>query len=208
MADFSSRGPCEDGRIKPDVVAPGHLDCLAAIGVGHRRRMPGRRIRRLLISGRHQPGRPARSGAAAVFVQYYRETHTNATPSPALVKAALINSAVDMDDATGTEPVPNMDEGWGRVDLTQIMWLDRVRFPGSNSPCCDRPGVRAAGARGPPDEPLKITLTYTDVPGFPGSLPALVNDLDLEVVAPDGRFIAATNFLWASRCRTRPRATG
>src|SRR5207247_4028102 len=23
MADFSSRGPCEDGRIKPDVVAPG-----------------------------------------------------------------------------------------------------------------------------------------------------------------------------------------
>ena len=23
MADFSSRGPCEDGRIKPDLVAPG-----------------------------------------------------------------------------------------------------------------------------------------------------------------------------------------
>ena len=35
-----------------------------------------------------------------------------------------------------------------------------------------------------PLEPLRITLAYTDVPGFPGAIPALVNDLDLEVVAP------------------------
>ena len=39
----------------------------------------------------------------------------------ALVKAALINSAVDMDDEVETGPAPNMDEGWGRVDLTQII---------------------------------------------------------------------------------------
>ena len=33
---------------------------------------------------------------------------------------------------------------------------------------------------------MKITLAYTDVPGFPGALKTLVNDLDLEVIAPDG----------------------
>ena len=35
--------------------------------------------------------------------------------------------------------------------------------------------------------PLRVTLAYTDVPGFPGATRALVNDLDLEVIGPDGR---------------------
>jgi len=42
--------------------------------------------------------------------------------------------------------------------------------------------------------PLKITLAYTDVPGFPGALPALVNDLDLEVTAPDGTLYRGNQF--------------
>ena len=42
-------------------------------------------------------------------------------------------------------------------------------------------------------QPLKITLAYTDVPGFPGAIPALVNDLDLEVVGPDGTLTGATS---------------
>ncbi len=44
------------------------------------------------------------------------------------------------------------------------------------------------------DQPLKITLAYTDVPGFPGAIPALVNDLDLEVVAPDGTLYRGNQF--------------
>src|SRR2546427_9269091 len=44
------------------------------------------------------------------------------------------------------------------------------------------------------DESLKITLAYTDVPGFPGAIPALVNDLDLEVEAPDGRVYRGNQF--------------
>ncbi len=44
------------------------------------------------------------------------------------------------------------------------------------------------------DQPLKITLAYTDVPGFPGALPALVNDLDLEVVGPDGTLYRGNQF--------------
>jgi hypothetical protein len=61
--------------------------------------------------GTSQAG-PHASGAAAVFVQWYRSTHTNAAPSPALVKAALINSAYDLFNEFGTDFVPNGDEGW------------------------------------------------------------------------------------------------
>jgi len=78
----------------------------------------------LYQGGTSQSG-PHVSGAAAVFVQFYRETHGGLTPSPALVKAALINSATDMDDSVETDPVPNNDEGWGRVDLPALIASDR-----------------------------------------------------------------------------------
>src|SRR5438874_6543197 len=118
MADFSSRGPCEDGRIKPDVVAPGTwISSLQSSSAPDIYAWQPIDAYYQYEGGTSQAG-PHASGAAAVFVQYYRQTHTNATPSPALVKAALINSAVDMDDDFGTGPTPNNDEGWGRVDLT------------------------------------------------------------------------------------------
>ena len=37
-------------------------------------------------------------------------------------------------------------------------------------------------------------MAYTDVPGFPGAIPALVNDLDLEVVGPDGTLYRGNQF--------------
>jgi hypothetical protein len=36
------------------------------------------------------------------------------------------------------------------------------------------------------DQPLKVTLAWVGGPGTPGAAVALVNDLDLEVEAPDG----------------------
>ncbi len=195
MADFSSRGPCEDGRIKPDLVAPGTwiaslqsasaTDEYAWLAIDANYQYQG---------GTSQAG-PHASGAAAVFVQYYRGTHTNATPSPALVKAALINTATDMDDSFGTGPVPNMDEGWGRVDLVPLFdsmltfeFFDQPT-PLTNDQVFEH-HVLVASA----EEPLKITLAYTDVPGFPGVLPALVNDLDLEILGPDGNLYRGNQF--------------
>ena len=57
-----------------------------------------------------------------MFVQYYKSLHANTVPSPALVKAALINSADEMDVANGGPgPIPNNDEGWGRINLANII---------------------------------------------------------------------------------------
>jgi hypothetical protein len=196
MADFSSRGPAEDGRIKPDVVAPGTWISSLRSPLGNDEFAWADISFNYLFQGGTSQAGPQVSGAAAVFVQWYRDQNNGTTPSPALVKAALINSAVDMDDATETDPVPNNDEGWGRVDLTQIIGSDRVYD------FVDQSVTLATGQQYErqivvADEtvPLFVTVAYTDVPGFPGAVPALVNDLDLEVVAPDGRVYRGNQFI-------------
>lgn len=187
MADFSSRGPTQDGRIKPDLVAPGtwiaSLQSASASPDGGWWPISGNYQYQ---GGTSQAG-PHVSGAAAVFVQYWRETHGGVTPSPALVKAALINSATDMADEAGTQPVPNFDEGWGRITLTNLIGTTR------SLDAVDQSVALATGqtyerrvAVGDPRSPLVVTLTYTDVPALPAALPALVNDLDLEVESPTG----------------------
>jgi hypothetical protein len=196
MADFSSRGPCADGRIKPDVVAPGTwiaslqssaaTDESAWLSISPNYQYQG---------GTSQSG-PHVSGAAAVFVQYYRETHNGATPSPALVKAALINSAVDMDSEFGTAAIPNNDEGWGRVDLTELIGSDKTfEFVDQTTPLIQGQVYEKNVYVADDSLPLRFSLVYTDVPGTPLVIPALVNDLDLEVIGPDGVIYAGNQMI-------------
>lgn len=195
MADFSSRGPCEDGRIKPDLVAPGSwIASLRSVYANDDFAWWPISDNYLYQGGTSQAG-PHVSGAAAVFVQFYRATHGNTTPSPALVKAALINSATDMDDSVETGPVPNNDEGWGRVNLPALLastrdydFLDQTILLTNNAVYEKHILIRDAS------EPLKITLAYTDVPGNPATVIALVNDLDLEVISPDGQIYRGNRF--------------
>jgi subtilisin family serine protease len=196
MADFSSRGPAEDGRIKPDLIAPGTWISSLRSPLGNDEFAWAEIDNDYLFQGGTSQAGPHVSGAAAVFVQWYRESHTNATPSPALVKAALINSAADMDDTVETGPVPNNDEGWGRVDLAQIIGSDRS-FDFVDQAVSLATGQQFERHVVVVDDtlPLFVTLAYTDVPAFPGALPALVNDLDLEVVAPDGQIYRGNQFL-------------
>ena len=203
MCDFSSRGPCADGRIKPDLVAPGSWIASAASASAPDEAAIAWTViddYYVYMGGTSMAG-PCAAGAAAVFVQFYQASHTNAVPSPALVKAALINSADELDEANGGPgPVPNNDEGWGRINLTNIVvtnldsaprfyqYLDQTVLLTNSHVYARHVFVRGA------DQPLKITLAYTDVPGFPGASPALVNDLDLELVAPDGTLYRGNQF--------------
>jgi hypothetical protein len=203
MCDFSSRGPCADGRIKPDLVAPGSWIASAASSAApDEAAIAWTAIDNFYVymGGTSMSG-PHAAGAAAVFVQFYQSTHNNAVPSPALVKAALINSADELDEANGGPgPIPNNDEGWGRINLENIIvtnannaprfyqYLDQTVLLTNSQVYAQHIFVQGA------DQPLKITLAYTDVPGFPGALPALVNDLDLDVVGPDGTLYRGNQF--------------
>jgi hypothetical protein len=213
ISGFSSRGWSNDGRIKPDIMTPGHnaaptrnttvggeVNCGASAGGGT------------------SYAAPVAVGAAALVRQYFTDGFypTGAKndahkmePTAALLKAMLINSAASM---TGTDntggpitPIPSNEQGWGRVRLDQsLVFADGTR----KLMIDDHRATWAAGATTPvtytvkgvtAGQALKVTLVWTDFPGVPDSPPEaqpsidnpdswsaaqLVNDLDLTVKGP------------------------
>lgn len=196
MADFSSRGPCEDGRIKPDVVAPGTWIASMKSRLAPEDNAWASISDNYIYQGGTSQAGPQVSGAAVVYVQYHKSLYGR-KPSPALVKAVLINSAIDMNDEFGTSVIPNQDEGWGRVDLTRVIGAEPRQYDLTDQTVRLSTGQsfeKRVVVTSQDGEELKITLAYTDVPGFPGAIPALVNDLDLEVVGPRGIIYRGNQF--------------
>ncbi len=191
MALTSSRGPAEDGRIKPDVTAPGQLVVSAQVGAfdcGY----PAIDARHVMCSGTSM-AQPHVAGAAALFTQWWQAAHAGSRPSPALVKAALVNGARDLaplptGPPSSTGPAPNSDEGFGLVDLDRTIAPALPQQVVDESVVLDRAGAehRLELMLADPSAPLAATLAWTDAPGAVGAAPALVNDLDLALATAGG----------------------
>jgi subtilisin-like proprotein convertase family protein len=201
IADFSSRGPTNDLRQKPDLVAPGtHMVGASPQHGGYvgneacTDAFPAGNAFYSLISGTSQAAAVV-SGAAALVRDDWQDEHGGAAPSPALTKAILINSATDLaggSDGKGgiTGSAPNADQGWGRVNAGAAVgpaprqYLDQsVRLDTTGQSHRVGYGVLAPSGR------VKVTLVWTDPPGATGPNPTLVNDLDLEVAAGGRRYL-------------------
>jgi len=178
-----------DGRLKPDVLAPGcginSADGLTVCGVKN-------------LSGTSMAA-PAVAGCAVLVREYFDcgfypsgvATPSDAfVPSGALLKAAMINSA------TGAMGIPDLPTGatlfraWGRILLDDVLYL-----PGDTRRTMVRDVRNDAGLTqgSTVDIPvtvtgsslqLKVTLAWTDAPSAPGIQFALVNNLDLQVISP------------------------
>jgi hypothetical protein len=204
MAAWSSRGPADDGRIKPDVVAPGtwvlsNFSGLYQEGYGDPLNpqngvyqwdgwgMPLNETYKYM--GGTSMANPLVAGAATVVRDFYHKAYSHSA-SAALVKATLINSAVDLldennDGANDNDyPIPNVHEGWGRVDLA-------AATDGSHQ-FVEAAGLGTGGSNGyqytvtSSGTPFKVTLVWSDYPSTEAAAANLVNDLDLVVTAPGG----------------------
>ena len=203
MVAFSSRGPTAEGRIKPDVVAPGTCILSTLSRAASMSSTFGASSDPLFFfdSGTSM-ATPLVAGSAAVLRQTLVKNGVSA-PSAALVKGLLINGAVTLTGQyTPTEAgaSPNNSSGWGRVDLAGSVIIPGAGDPnggyGDGGPLKEGeedgivisipkrgPGQRHAHAPAPMagGATLKVTLVWSDPPGA-----QLQNDLDLIVVASDG----------------------
>ena len=193
MASFSSCGPTTDGRIKPDVTVPGS----SIVSANNDLSASTNNCGTLSLSGTSMAS-PGAAGLTALIRQYFTdgwyptgtEVSTNGfTPSAALLKASLINSAINM---TGTTAIPANCQGWGRVLLenvlhfngqTRKLWVkDNATAFATGSTNEDRTYTFSVST----GESLKVTLAWTDFPSTPAAGTNLVNDLDLIVTGPTG----------------------
>ncbi len=218
-AIFSSHGPTLDGRIKPDVCTPGQIIVSPKGGTTDADQyLQGTSMSGPILVGLTTLVRqyyadgfgPAES--ARGFARGARHLGDGFNPSAALVKATVIGSAQRMrgwytGDAGGERSQdgqwPSNGQGFGKVELDRALYFlgdDEALFT------VDAPnGVAGQGvetgieisefvdvAEG---KPFDVTLTWTDPSSalIAGS-PVIVNDLDLEVVAPDGTVYLGNEF--------------
>jgi subtilisin family serine protease len=212
IAAFSSRGSADDGRIKPDLVAPGTNVISArshADGVSYDDSYDAN----YAYESGTSMATPLTSGTAALVRQWLSQERGLGEPSAALVRALLLNGAANLSPGqygTGSAreiPAawPNNVEGWGRLNLSESVqlsgaqiWLRDVSGGVGSDANIDYPLEVTSGS-----PRLQATLTWTDYPGSPLASKALVNDLDLEVITPDGSVVQGNSSAdLPSTCRT------
>ena len=181
MYSSSSRGPSVDGRWVPTIATPGEQIASAL-------RQGGASQCTSAISGTNNiyswctgtsMAAPHTSGSLVLITEWWRGFNSGNNPSPAMAKALLVNSAIDM----GTPDIPNNNEGWGRVSVTHVIQPGVLMVYKDQETTFDDTGevwTMTVGGNDPV-QPLRISLAWSDAPGAVGANPALVNNLDLEV---------------------------
>lgn len=186
---FGGTGPTQDGRRKPEIMAPGCaiVSASGSAGCG----VTG-------LSGTSMAC-PAVGGTAALVRQYYMDgfypggeasPSDSFVPSGQLIKATLVNSSVDI---TGEAGFPSLREGWGRVLADNGLYFNGdarrlvIRDVRNETPEALITGLtnelRVDVVAG---QPLKVTLAWADAPAEINASYVPVNDLDLRVVSPLG----------------------
>ncbi len=178
MTAYSSWGPTDDGRIKPDLVANGAslYSSLATSDDAYG-----------TLSGTSMAA-PVVTGSLALLQEHYRATHGGAQPRSATLRALVVHTAHEAGDAPG----PDYRFGWGLLNsaaAAEVISLDRP----DNSRLQElilvdgREVTLTASSDG--WTPLRVTLAWTDPPGTAPMVAVdpldlmLVNDLDVTLTS-------------------------
>lgn len=185
---FSSRGPTQDGRIKPDVVAPGTFILSTRsrkISPSNNAWSPFTPSKQYFYMGGTSMATPLTSGAIAILRQFLREWVGYTSPSAALLKASLITGATKLSGYSPTNQNGDNEQGYGRVNIDAIVSPQspvKVYFLdddiGLHTGQSDEFTIRVNS----PNHPFRVAMAYSDYPGA-----SLVNNLNLILTDPQGR---------------------
>jgi len=174
MTDFSSWGPMDDGRLKPDVVGPGSQ---ASDDFGVTSTFPGGGYG--TYSGTSM-STPTVSGIVALLQQAYQES-LGTLATPALIKALLCNTARDLGN-----PGPDYAFGHGAVDAVAALAQLQGGSAATGELADDTDVAEFEFEVQPGDDRAQVTLCWIDPPAAPGAGTTLINDLDLVLIDPLG----------------------
>ena len=174
-AFFSSWGPTNDGRIKPDIVGDGVnvTSCGSASPDNY-----------ITLSGTSMSA-PNVTGSLYLLQEYYAEKHNGNVMRAATLKGLACHTALDAGN-TG----PDYIYGWGVLDMKAAALA--IKNNGAKSlieeDTLQQGQTQTFKVIASGDGPLMATISWTDPPGTPtpdgtveSPTPKLVNDLDVRI---------------------------
>ncbi|WP_430900002.1 MULTISPECIES: S8 family serine peptidase [unclassified Paraflavitalea] len=176
ISDFSSWGPTDDGRIKPDVVADG-VNLLSTYGTANNAYA--------ILSGTSM-STPSVSGSIYLLQEYYARLKGGSFMRAATLKGLVIHTASE----AGSDPGPDYVNGWGLVNIPAAANIIKsnntkqlIREEVLNNGGTFTLPVVVSG-----DGPFAATISWTDPKGAVETVslldnPAikLINDLDIRI---------------------------
>lgn len=208
MTSFSSWGPTDDGRIKPDVVANG-ASLYSPVN--------GSDSSYAYFNGTSM-ATPNACGSTALLVEQYATLFAGGAMRASTLKGLLIHTADDLGN-----PGPDYKFGWGLVDTLAAADLlaDHKAYPDKQRLTEGQLNSSASTGSYPfvsdGSSPIRVTLCWTDPAGSATTTsdlrtPRLVNNLDLKVIDADGgeHFPFVMPFVgdWSQAAMDSPAVTG
>ena len=191
MSGFSSWGPTDDGRIKPDIVAQG-VSVYSTLSTND-------------SSYGYQNGTSMASPGAAGSLLLLQELSQRFTVNgvPKILKSATVKGlAIHTANEAGLYPGPDYKFGWGLLNIGEAANVLNTALTNNNNANSTHfvyehnlanGGSQTYSFTASGTRPVKATLVWTDVKGAANDLlndptPKLVNDLDLKITQGDKTF--------------------
>ncbi|MES2597147.1 MAG: S8 family serine peptidase [Verrucomicrobiota bacterium] len=182
IAQFSSWGPTDDGRLKPDIVAVG-VDVLSASSSGD--------DRQTTMNGTSM-ATPGACGSAMLLQELYSDKFSGVAMRASTLKALILHTADDLGTAG-----PDYVYGWGLMNTKKAadLILAHKNAP-TNSHMIEDALTTSETSKTYSFAwnglgPIRVTICWTDPAGtaqggLDNSAANLVNDLDVRVAGPGG----------------------